>query len=499
MTSRGIPDAGNYVWLEGQQILATLERVSPTSALISWNIPTPAPGAIKAYNGAIVLLSLTEINPSNFPTDTVKYNASTNFSFPADKIGTANVVGAFYNDLTTKNVLVTGLNPDDVYYGSVHLVSNVRTYFTLGSKTYPSEVTTDAFAGSIPNRYEPPTNPTLGELYYDVDNKILFTWNGSQWNPMTDHAPNSGETNPEQGTFVGDIFYNIRDRELKTWNGAIWTSAELPASRTPMFNKLSVGTDLTNDERLNLMDILKKQLGYPMVCTNLTDDHFNIAIDNAIQEARRRLDNAYFRQFVPLVLKPGQQIYYLNDPQIGTDKIVSIIKVHRLNLLGLSTLGDSGVYAQTFLNQLFYPGAQVDLTTIYMIQQYSELFSLIFCGDIAFHWRETTRQLTLFRKMLNRENVLLEVAMEKTEQEMLQDRWLVQWIQQWAESEAMLMQGRIRSKYPSLPGPGGGLSLNGSDLISEAQQLQQDCLRQIMDMEVGNGTGEFGNYSFVIG
>ena len=497
--TKGIPDAGNYVWLEGQQIVPTFDRTSGTTVTIGWKIPASSPGAIKAYNGALVLLSLTPINASNYPTDGVKYIASSNISSPADKIGTAFVVGAFYNDLTTVEVQVSGLDPEEVYYGSVHLISNVRSYYTIGSKTYPAEISTEAFAGSIPNRFEPPSNPFLGELYYDVDSKILFSWDGSSWAPMTNHAPKTGESNPDQGEFVGDIFYNITERRLNTWNGAEWVAAEDESSRSPMYNKLNVGTDLTVDERLNLMDILKKQLGFPMICTNLTDDHFNIAIDNAIQEIRHRVDNAYSRQYVPLKLVPGQQVYYLNDPQIGTDKIVDVLKIHRLNIMGMTVVGEAGIYAQTFLNQLFYPGAQVDLTTIYMIQQYSELFSHVFVGEIAFQWKETTRQLTLFRKAFAQENVLIEVSMEKTEQELLQDRWLVQWIQQWAEAEAMLMQGRIRSKYPSLPGPGGGLSLNGTDLIADAQRLQEDCLRQIMDMEVGNGGAEFGNYSFTIG
>lgn len=497
--TRGIPDAGNAIWLEGQQIVPGFSRTSDTTATITWKVPTPSPGAIKAYNGALVLLSLTPINASNYPTDGQKYTASADISVPADRIGGAFVVGAFYNDLTTVSLNVSGLDPEEVYYGSVHLISNVRSYYSIGSKTYPEDVVTDAYAGSISHRYEPPSNPVLGELYYDVDNRILFSWDGNTWVPVTDHGPKSGDTLPDQGSFVGDIFYSIADRQLKTWNGAEWIAAESDSSRTPMYNKLNVGTDLTVDERLNLMDILKKQLGYPMVCTNLTDDHFNIAIDNAIQEVRHRADNAYFRQYIPLVLNPGQQVYYFNDPQIGTDRVVDVMKVHRLNIMGMSVVGESGIYAQTFLNQLFYPGAQVDLTTIYMIQQYAEMYSTIFAGDIAFQWRETTRQLTLFRKAFSKENVLVEVSMEKTEQELLQDRWLVQWIQQWAEAEALLMQGRIRSKYPSLPGPGGGLSLNGSDLIAEAQGLQEDCLRQIMDMEVGNGGAEFGNYSFTIG
>ncbi len=494
-----LPISGKSIWSEGQQIKANFIRSSDTSAEITWNIPTVSNGSPVIYNGALVLLSTSPINQSNYPIDGQKYTASTNILSPNDKIGSAFIVGAFYNDLTTKSVSISGLDPDEIYYASVHLISNVRSYYTLGSKTYTEELNTDAFAGSVPHSFTPPSNPSLGELYYDINNKLLFSWDNNSWVPVTDHSPKTGDKDPDQGSFAGDIFYNIKENKLKTWNGAEWINAESESSRTAMYNKLNVGTDLSSDERTNLIDILKRQLGYPMVCTNLNDDHFNIAIDNAIQEIRHRVDNAYYRQFIPLRLITNQQIYYLNDPQIGTNRVVDVIKVHRLNLMGLSTIGESGIYAQTFLNQLFYPGAQVDLTTIFMIHQYSELFNMIFVGEIAFHWRETSRQLTLFRKSFTNENVLLEVSMEKTEQELLQDRWLMQWIQQWAEAEAMLMQGRIRSKYPSLPGPGGGLSLNGSDLMSEGQRLQEDCLRQIMDMEIGNGGAEFGNYSFVIG
>jgi hypothetical protein len=63
----------------------------------------------------------------------------------------------------------------------------------------------------------------------------------------------------------------------------------------------------------------------------------------------------------------------------------------------------------------------------------------------------------------------------------------------------MFMLAHIRGKFASLPGPGGGLSLNADSLMSEGQRLQDDCLRQIRDYEVGqNGPDNF--YSpFLIG
>lgn len=490
----GIPDAGNFVWLEGQEVTATWTRTGPTTATISWNLP---PG-YKIYNGALILLSGTEINPSNYPTDGQLYTASSDWVTPADMIGAAHVVGAFYNDVTTLSVNVTNLVSTDVYFASVHLISNVRTYFTLGSKAYPQDTKTDAFASHVAQSFEAPTSPTAGQYYYNLQSQLLYRWDGAGWVQVLGNTVVSGYADPTAGGFVGDLFYNINQRMLKTWNGSIWLDAETDVPG-PMYNRINIGTDLTSDERLNLVDILKKQLGAPVVCVELTEDHWNIAIDNAIQECRHRMDNAYFRQYVAITVKQGQQTYYLNDPSIGTDKITTVIKVHRLDLLGLAQMGENGIYAQTFLNQMFHPGAQIDIVSVHLIHAMSEMFNRVFAGDIAFTWRETTRELTVLRRLYKDERVLVECAFEKTEQELLQDRYLMQWLQQWAEAEAMLMLGRIRGKYGNLPGPGGGLSLNADSLIADAKELQADCLRQISDFEVGNGSGEFGNYSFCIG
>jgi hypothetical protein len=96
------------------------------------------------------------------------------------------------------------------------------------------------------------------------------------------------------------------------------------------------------------------------------------------------------------------------------------------------------------------------------------------------------------------ERVILEVVMERTEQELLLDRWSKQWLQGWAQAELWEMLGEIRSKYGNLPGPNGGLTLNGDSLLSRAELQFTELLRQITDYEVGNGGVNFGNTAFFI-
>ena len=492
---RGIPDASNILWVEGQSVSIDFTRLSPTSGTVSWSVPVNP----KIYNGVVITASLKEINPSNYPTDGVRYNASADLGVPADKLGNAQIVGAFYDDQTTNSITVTGLDHNAAYYFAAHAVTNVYTYYTMGVKSYSQSKATEAYAGEMEHLYGPPENPIVGRVYYDVAQKIVFVWTGAIWQPtsattcITDNFdPVPGQQGLPAGyPKFGDFFYNTKEKMLKCWDGAQWNSAESERG-VPIYQKQGVGTDLTNSARANLIDILKKQLGHPVVCVELIEDHFNIAIDNALQEIRRRTDSAYTKEYFFMQAMRFQDVYYLNDPSVGTDRVVDVVKIHRLNMLGLVNFAPDNIYAQQFLNQFYAPGVGYDLVSIHLIHSMSEIYSQLFAGEVAFNWRESTRELKTYKKFGGPEKVLLECSCEKPEQELLVDRWTKHWIQQWAEAELMFMLGQIRGKFATLPGPGGGLQLNADTLINEATRLQDDCLRQIQDFEVGqNGPDNF--------
>ena len=505
-----ISTISNALESEGKQIGILFSRTSPTTGLVSWQLPS----TFNAYDGVVVVASTTEINPSNYPTNNVKYNASVDLNTPSDRLGNAQVVGALYGDKTTQNLMLTGLDPESVYFIAGFAVDNVRHYFTQGVRSYGPSDSSEVFAGDMDKQYGPPLNPTLGQNYFNENQKMVFFWDGTSWTPtvantvisgMFDPIPpfpvptsGSAPSFPPGYPAAGDFFYNTQTKILKIWNGTGWKAAE-SVQGIPMYNKPDVGTNNTPSARQQMIDILKKQMGYPVVCVELTDDHWNIAINNALQELRRRVDSAYTKQFFFMQIQKYQDIYYLNDPSFGTDKIVDVLKIHRLNMMGLVNFAPDNIYAQQFLNHFYAPGVSYDLVSIHLIAQMSEIYSLLFAGEVAFNWREATREMKIYKKFGAPEKVLIETSCEKTEQELLVDRWTQQWIQQWAEAEAMMMLANIRGKFASLPGPGGGLQLNADAMRAEGQRLQEDCLRQVMDFEVGqNGPDNFF-LPFVVG
>jgi hypothetical protein len=486
----------NYIEIEGTNLLAKQKRLSSTSIEVSWIVPKNP----MVYNGVIVVCSPVELNPSNFPTDGVRYNGSSDFSVISDQIGLAQVVGAFYDDLVTNTVVITNLEPNKAYYIAVHLNTNIYTYYQVGAKTYPVGNATSVYAGAVQNSYDPPTNPKLGQSYFDPSQNMMFAWSGVAWVPTKEQTTITGEVNPVAPFSglptgypgIGDFFYNTRLQSLVVWNGIGWDNSESPKGE-PSYSTIGVGTTGEQAPRETIKDILKHQLGYPVVCVELQDVHFDIALNNALQTLRSRASSAYYKQYFFLTVLAGQDVFYFNDPTTGTRNIVDIIKIHRLNVLGLSSVNGTNMFAQQVINQFFAPGQQgIDLVSVHLVNSMSEMYAQLFASEVAFSWREASREMRIFRRFTSTEKVLVESSMEKSEQEILTDRWTQQWIQQWAMSELYSMLANIRGKFTTLPGPGGGLSLNADSLISQASVMREDCLRQIKDFEIGtNGPDNF--------
>lgn len=521
----GRSDVNMALWEVGEQIEVSFNRVDDLNGTVNWNLPSK----LNVYDGILILLHTQEIEPSNFPVDGTRYASSADYQAPADMIDGAMVVGAFYGDKITNSLNVTGLVADEVYFISAHAVDNTRRYFTDGKFSYNQIPTSDPFSGRIPRFDAPPANPVEGSVYYNNVVSTTFMFDGTDWVPCTRGAGVLPEGSTSQGgttttssfasrvndefrvTFLtardfpqdtsatppGQFLYHTATEKLFVWTGAKWVQANTDYEGVPGYLTPGIGTDGTSDEYAAIINNIKRQLGWPTVCVELKEETFNMAVDSALAMFRRRADNAYRQKFIMVQLHKGQQTYYLNDPANGTDKIVDVIKIGRASAMGGGLFQQFGIYAQTFMQQ-FIAGGTVDLTSIHALTEYGELFERMFAADMMFVWDEPQRQLQILQSIHYDEVIILDVSAEKSDQELLRDRWASDWIEDWAKAECMQTLGWIRTKYASLPGAGGGTQLNGQELLAASDTLFEELKRQINDLEVGNGA-TFGNSSFVIG
>jgi hypothetical protein len=97
----------------------------------------------------------------------------------------------------------------------------------------------------------PPSNPSLGQLWYDTTNKLLTVYNGSKFKSLTSF--NSGLIQPTTGV-LGDFWFNQNEQKLYFYNGSNYV---LVGPETSQFNgttisaAVALGTDLNNHYVLN--------------------------------------------------------------------------------------------------------------------------------------------------------------------------------------------------------------------------------------------------------
>lgn len=621
--STGISQATTHdLWVESRQITVTATRTSDTSMSLKISHPT----ALSILDGMIVLVSETVITGDNYPSDGEQYQPSSVFGdASASKISGAQVV-AFYSKTllqpapyqvegsnSTFSISVTALNPNKIYYASVHGISSVLQYYPFGIQSYPLDASrlekaSGVYVGNIPSLPSAPTNPTQGFVYYDKGLELVQYWehNSQIWIPTRMDTILSGEVNPgvsgqcylldgnkikgfdgkkfvelnstntqvktgqafvpfvkvtsgiqypvdavagemfysyvsarleifdganwnfaSSGSalmivsggmiplftvpfivettdlvdpYLGLLFYNTKQKQLNVWDGVKWIHANTDQEGTPSTDKIAIGTDGTYDDRLRLIKVLKLQLGWPTQCVELTEEHFNVAIDNALDTYRQLSSNAYERRFLLYSLFKNQQVYFLNSPMDGTDKVVNVVKIYRINTFGFTSASsswDANVFLQSFAS-FFYSASTVDLLSIHLMSNLQEEMSKIFAGEYIYTWSEARREMHVTRRIAQNEKVVIEVFMERTEQEIMLDRFAKQFIQGWAIAECKEMLGLIRSKFTSgTPGASGNITLNGETLLTEARTDFTEWKQALLDWE--HSSAEVGNISFLMG
>ena len=248
----------------------------------------------------------------------------------------------------------------------------------------------------------------------------------------------------------------------------------------------------TETPRDKLINEIKLRLGDGMVDVELDPEHYNLAIDRAIQTLRSRSDAAVEESYAFLGTQVDTQEYTL--PQ----EVLNIRRIYRRGVGGgnIGTGTNFDPFDVAFQNTyLINAGVGGGLANYDAFTQYKETLNRIFGGEYDFTFNSNTKVLKILRKISIAEDIMMQVSNLVPEQSLLQNEYTRPWMADWALAEAKMMLGEARSKYASgLPGPGGTVQLNGDALKQEAASDKERLLQSIINMEEGNR-----NYGFVIG
>lgn len=242
-------------------------------------------------------------------------------------------------------------------------------------------------------------------------------------------------------------------------------------------------------------DILIKELqlllGHDLVDVELDDLHYHTAIVIALDRFRQRSDGSTSEKDIFLEIQPEVQEYKLPD------EVQEVRRLYRRGVGGFSSGGinfdpvDSALMNTYLMNS----GNSGGLATWDFYNQYLETVERQFASQYNFVWEPVSKILRILRKPKAQEQVMVSVWCNKSDDMILTDVYSKPWIRSYALAIAKQMLGQGRGKYAGgIPGPQGSVTLNGSDLIQQAQAEIEK-----LDDELNRRFASRMGYGFVIG
>jgi hypothetical protein len=214
-------------------------------------------------------------------------------------------------------------------------------------------------------------------------------------------------------------------------------------------------------------DVIKQirlLLGDGMIDIELDPEHYDLSVDIALDKIRQRSENAVEEDFYTIELKKDVAEYTLPK------EITEVKRIHHRSFgHGISAGIDMDPFELAYANSYFFMNNHVGgISTYELFAQYRETLNRVAATDIQFIWNPNTHKIKLLRKMRADEVVLLHVYLERPDDQLLTDPFLKSWMRDYALAYCKKMIGEARSKFATLPGAQGGVSLNGETMKADA-------------------------------
>jgi len=243
-------------------------------------------------------------------------------------------------------------------------------------------------------------------------------------------------------------------------------------------------------DRPKIIKEILLNMGNLIIDIELDKDHLDLALDMAIDRYRLRSNNSLEESFLFLDIQTEVQTYTLPD------EVQEVMDIYRRTTGGTSGTGAAvDPFALAFTNNLYLLGpggiGQTGVGTLALYEvmtDFQKQVGKMFGQDILFTYNRVTKKLFIERKFLYPEQVLLHIWNTKTEQVLLNDAYARPWIRAWAVAQSKLILSQARSKFASLAGPQGGISLNGEALKTEALEEMarlEEEIKNFLDTDDG--------------
>jgi hypothetical protein len=243
--------------------------------------------------------------------------------------------------------------------------------------------------------------------------------------------------------------------------------------------------------KTTVFDYVRYSLGDGIIDIELDPIHYETALNQALVRYRQRSANSVEESYSFLELLMDTNTYTLPN------EVISVRNVFKRNIGANSgTSSQYEPFEAGFVNFYMIQSGRVGgLSTWYLYSAFLKEAAKLFGGYLNYQFNTVTKELTIMRRpRADKETILIWTENYKPDITLLTDQYSYPWLKEYTLAKCMMMLGEARSKFSTLPGPQGGTTLNGTDLLTRGQ-AKLDAL----ELEITNSmTGETPMW-FVIG
>lgn len=223
--------------------------------------------------------------------------------------------------------------------------------------------------------------------------------------------------------------------------------------------------------REQLHDYILAKLGAPVIEIELDEQQLDIAIDEALDVWEDYAPREFY-QYYTFITTPGKSVYTM-PPEVGH---IRQIYYRATPELAFQATDLGGVIPMEY----FYPGAvnaqggmvnplhpvwgQMGQWALY--KQYETMYSRVSSNIGGWEWVGGRNNIKLYPIPCRAQTVIVHYLQKCKDWECN-----YQAIREGALASAMMMVGEIRSKFQNIPGPSGGVVLNGADILARGKDM----------------------------
>lgn len=231
-----------------------------------------------------------------------------------------------------------------------------------------------------------------------------------------------------------------------------------------------------------MFEDLARRLGDGLVDVELDAVHYETAFRYALMNYRQRASNATTEVYAELTLVQDQDVYKLPDEFINVRQLIR-------RGAGLTNSNNTGgsfdAFAASTLNTYVLlaqgPGG---LSQYELYAGYVELTQKMFGAHLMFKFDPSTKELRIVRHIkASGEKIIIWGDIQRKDTDLLIDPYVGIWLADWTLSELKMILGEAREKFSGgLAGVSGGVQLNGSQLKTEAKEMQTRLLEELKNL-----------------